>query len=257
MSAATILERAQDVGVNLYLLGNEVKASGNKEGIVALLPVLRQHRVELLQLLSQQPIDQVQKAPLTPGLSQLLALAMAYCDHTGASPKARADWHSDIQSTPHGDYDGLAAYLWGQLAKRAPVAPAMPSKAIPPAPAPTTWRDADKSDQAHYWDCPQCLAVVKTGMGTRCTTGQQLHDTYIEVATRERFIGVQPDPAKPLPQFHSAQPWHEADKAYLAHHWGCDTCKAHARSNGHSDRCSTGQHLYNLYEQAQSQKEST
>ena len=57
-----------------------------------------------------------------------------------------------------------------------------------------------------------------------------------------------PDPAKPLPRFHVAQPWNVADKAYQAHHWSCATCKAAARS-GHSDRCTQGQHLYDLYEQ--------
>ena len=58
-----------------------------------------------------------------------------------------------------------------------------------------------------------------------------------------------PDPAKPLPKFHVAQPWNKADKAYQAHHWNCPTCKAAARS-GHSDRCATGQQLHDLYERA-------
>lgn len=59
-----------------------------------------------------------------------------------------------------------------------------------------------------------------------------------------------PDPAKPLPKFHVAQPWNAADKVYQAHHWNCDACKAHARSNGHSDRCATGQQRHDLYERA-------
>lgn len=137
----------------------------------------------------------------------------------------------------------------------APDRPALPATTQAPAP---TWREADKADQLHYWSCPWCLAVVRTGTGTRCTTGQQLHDTYIEVASRERFIGAKPDPAQPLPKFHVAQPWNEADRAYQAHHWGCTTCKAAARSGGSSQRCATGQHLYATYEQAfEAGKEST
>lgn len=184
-----------------------------------------------------------------PGMARLLALADRYCTAIQASDKAWQDWRADIEATAPNDWQGLAQYLRGELAKLVPVAPAMPPKAVPTVPASTTWRDADKADQLHYWGCPQCLAVVRTGTGTRCATGQQLHDTYIEVAARERFIGAKPDPAQPLPKFHSAQPWNEADRAYQAHHWSCTTCKAAARS-GHSERCTEGQHLYATYEQA-------
>jgi len=63
---------------------------------------------------------------------------------------------------------------------------------------------------------------------------------------------------KPLPLFHVAQPWNVADKAYQAHHWSCTTCKAAARSGGSSQRCTVGQHLHQLYEQAfEAAKEST
>lgn len=111
----------------------------------------------------------------------------------------------------------------------------------PPVPA-QTWREADKADQLHYWNCAQCLAVVKSGTGKRCTTGQQLHDAYIEAASRERFIGAKPDPAKPLPKFHHAQPWcEEADRAFQAHYWQCPQCKAGGRSRG--PLCLTGQQL--------------
>ena len=55
---------------------------------------------------------------------------------------------------------------------------------------------------------------------------------------------------KPLPKFSVHQPWNEADRAYQAHHWNCTSCKAAARSGGHSQRCTEGQHLYELYKQA-------
>ena len=59
-----------------------------------------------------------------------------------------------------------------------------------------------------------------------------------------------PSPVKPLPKFSVHQPWNEADRAYQAHHWNCDACKAYARSNGHSQRCTEGQQLHSAYEQA-------
>jgi len=72
------------------------------------------------------------------------------------------------------------------------------------------------------------------------------------------IVEIAVPPPKPLPRFHVAQPWNEADRAYQAHHWNCDACKAAARS-GHSDRCATGQHLYGIYEQSapRATKEST
>jgi hypothetical protein len=67
--------------------------------------------------------------------------------------------------------------------------PAVVASPSPPVPA-QTWREADKADQQHYWNCAQCLAVVKSGTGKRCTPGQLLHDAYIEAATLEgRFRG--------------------------------------------------------------------
>ncbi|MBX9937026.1 MAG: hypothetical protein K2Y10_10600 [Burkholderiaceae bacterium] len=118
-----------------------------------------------------------------------------------------------------------------------------PDWAPPPAPA-QTWRDADHADQSHYWACKQCRT------GAKCPKGQRLSDAYIEAASRERFIAAKTDPAKPLSKFHVAQPWNEADKTYQAHHWSCDACKAYARSNGHSQRCTEGQQLHSAYEQA-------
>ncbi|MBX9936536.1 MAG: hypothetical protein K2Y10_08070 [Burkholderiaceae bacterium] len=188
-------------------------------------------------------IHGVEVALTSPRHSPLLALADNYCSAIQASDKACNDWRGDIEATAPNDRQGLAAYLRGELAKLVPVAPAMPPKAVPTVPASTTWRQADRADQLHYWSCTQCRT------GPKCPQGQHLHDAYIEVATRERFIGAQPDPAKPLPKLHSAQSWNVADRAYQAHHWNCTTCKAAARS-GHSERCVQGQHLYATYEQA-------
>lgn len=54
-----------------------------------------------------------------------------------------------------------------------------------------TWRHHDKADQAHYWSCDQCRAVVvQRQPGNRCSDGKRLNDAYIDAAHREgRFIG--------------------------------------------------------------------
>lgn len=122
-----------------------------------------------------------------PGIAPLLALAMALCDRTGASDKARQDWRTDIEQTPPGLRGDLQRYLQSQL----------PMQASAPAKAP-----------------------------------------------------VQTPVPKPLPKFHVAQPWNVADRTYQAHHWSCPTCKAAARSGGHSARCTEGQQLHSAYEQA-------
>ncbi len=76
-----------------------------------------------------------------------------------------------------------------------PFAPVWTAPVIGPEPVPTplpeTWRQHDKANQSHYWNCPQCKAVVvQRQPGDRCPEGQRLNDAYIEAATREgRFIG--------------------------------------------------------------------
>jgi rubredoxin len=207
---------------------------------------------------SSQRLATPEKAPtvapaLDPGLPRLLGAAMALCDRTNASDKTRQDWRADIEATLPEHRADLLALVQALMPKAMP--PTVVAAA--PNPAPTqTWRQHDKADQLHYWSCPQCLAVVKTGTGKRCTTGQQLHDAYIEAATREgRFIGATPDPAKPLPPFHAAQPWRALDREFQAHYWQCPECKAGGRTRG--PLCPTGTELHQQYEQAAAPKEST
>ena len=59
-----------------------------------------------------------------------------------------------------------------------------------------------------------------------------------------------PAPARPLSKWSVYAPWRAADRAYQTHHWQCATCRAAARSAGHSTRCAAGQQLYAAYEQA-------
>ncbi|MBY0453420.1 MAG: hypothetical protein K2Q11_00865 [Burkholderiaceae bacterium] len=243
LSAPQVLAKAQALGVKLALSYGELHAVGCRAGIAQLAQDIRACKPQLVQLLSKPVVAPSWSAlPPDTGMARLLALAMALCDRTGASDKARQDWHADIeQAVPQHRGDLLA--LLQRLVREA-MPPAVVAVPSPSAPAlATTWREADKADQAHHWSCKQCRT------GAKCLEGQRLSDAYIEAATRERFIGAKTDPAKPLPKFHAAQPWRAADKAYQALHWSCGTCKAAARS-GHSERCIQGQHLYNLYEQA-------
>ena len=116
-----------------------------------------------------------------PGHAALLALAMAYCDRTGASDKARQDWQQDIASTPPELRPDLYAYLRAQL----PPAPPRPAPAQPTRqPAPMAWSDvaqdwrtADRAYLAHWGTCPACQSASRHG--DRCATGQHLHDTYM------------------------------------------------------------------------------
>lgn len=117
-----------------------------------------------------------------PGHAALLALAMAYCDRTGVSDKARRDWQRDIADTP----PELRADLYQHLRAQLPPAPPRPAPAAAPRPpAPMSWSDlhqpwraADAAYLAHWGQCPACKAAA-TGHTDRCATGQHLHHTYL------------------------------------------------------------------------------
>ena len=117
-----------------------------------------------------------------PGHAALLALAMAYCDRTGVSDKARRDWQRDIADTP----PELRADLYQHLRAQLPPAPPRPAPAAAPRPpAPMSWSDlhqpwraADDAYLAHWGKCPACKAAA-TGHTDRCTTGKHLHHTYL------------------------------------------------------------------------------
>ena len=137
----------------------------------------------------QKPEAEHQPATLAPpaydpGHAALLALAlaMAYCDRTGASDKARQDWQRDIADTP----PELRADLYQHLRAQLPPAPPRPAPAAAPRPpAPMSWSDlaqpwraADAAYLAHWGQCPACKAAA-TGHTDRCATGQHLHHAYL------------------------------------------------------------------------------
>ena len=117
-----------------------------------------------------------------PGHAALLALAMAYCDRTGVSDKARRDWQRDITDTP----PELRADLYQHLRAQLPQAPPRPAPAAAPRPpVPVSWSDlhqpwraADAAYLAHWGQCPACKAAA-TGHTDRCDTGQHLHHAYL------------------------------------------------------------------------------
>ena len=121
---------------------------------------------------------------LDPGERALLALAMAFCDRTGAGDKARQDWQRDVAGTP----PELRADLYAHLREQLPLAPPAASPARPPAPAKPLphfhldqpWRVADRLYQAHHWQCTVCKAAARAAPGTadRCAEGQRLHSDY-------------------------------------------------------------------------------
>ena len=140
-------------------------------------------------LRTSEAIDQVPPTPkkalaIDPGKRALLALVATYCDRTGVSDKARAQWAQDAADTPPELRGDLYAHLRAQL----PPAPPAPPKPHPaPAPKPMgwlhmeqPWRVADRLYQNHHWQCTECKAAARAAPGTaeRCTEGQRLHDEY-------------------------------------------------------------------------------
>lgn len=128
---------------------------------------------------------QVKLAP-DPGAFPLLAMAMAFCDRTSASTKARTQWQQDTADTPPELRGDLYQYLLDQL----PPAPALVTPARP-APAPSqpgwlamdqAWRAADAAYQTHHWQCPTCRAAA-AGHAEQCVDGQRLHSEYTQAAT--------------------------------------------------------------------------
>ena len=120
-----------------------------------------------------------------PGHAALLALAMAYCDRTGASDQARQEWQRDIADTPPELRADLYQHLRAQLPPAPPAPPRPAPAAAPRPPAPMSWSDlaqpwraADSAYLAHWGQCPACKAAA-TGHADRCATGQHLHHAYL------------------------------------------------------------------------------
>lgn len=230
---AQVLQKALALDVALTVAGGKLHAAGDRASVAELAPLLRQHRDDLVHLLTQaanDPAPDLSKpesdpwrvtlalgtSPKTaarfraasmaldaaagarpptpapqgfdPGAAALMALAMAYCTHTGASDKARQDWREDVTNTPPELRGDLYQHLREQLRDQRPPAPA-PAPARPaPVPKPDgwlhmsqPWRAADTAYQQHHGQCPVCRATA-TGHSERCVTGQHLHLDYTQAA---------------------------------------------------------------------------
>ena len=140
--------------------------------------------IVFLQAVDQAPPTPKKPLALDPGERALLALAMAFCDRTGAGDKARQDWQRDVAGTP----PELRADLYAHLREQLPPAPPAASPARPPAPAKPLphfhldqpWRVADRLYQNHHWQCATCMAAASAAPGVmaRCAAGERLHSDY-------------------------------------------------------------------------------
>ncbi len=90
MSAATLIRQANDAGVSLRLEDGVVKASGNRESVVAMVDQLREHKGELIQFLTDAH----------ESTAALIEAAMRACDHHGDGKVAREQMRADCQGTP-------------------------------------------------------------------------------------------------------------------------------------------------------------
>ena len=150
--------------------------------------------IVFLQAVDQAPPTPKKPLALDPGERALLALAMAFCDRTGAGDKARQDWQRDVAGTPPELRGDLYAHLREQLPP-APPAPPTAASTRPPAPAKPMgwldmaqpWRIAGRAYERHHWQCSVCKAAARAAPGTadRCAAGQRLHDAYTNKGHRD------------------------------------------------------------------------
>ena len=188
-------------------------------------------------------------------LPVLLRKAGKFCIHIGASQEARKAWKQDIDNTPQHLYADLYDYFdWAienmPAAKRE--ISQLAEKVDSCSPATTAWIDADKASQQHYWNCPQCKTVELQKIGSRCAEGQKLHDAYIEAAANAGRLKTSSHVKKPSNSgvdwsIHAE--WRKAYQAYYSHYCQCSLCKAAGRGN--SGRCTEGEKLYEIYQEAE------
>ena len=165
-----------------------------------LLPFLSS-RFAQLSIKKQALMDNFQSPEQPVNISSVsrLALAMAFCDRTGAGDKARQDWQRDVADTPPELRGDLYQHLREQLPP-APPAPPTAASTRPPAPAKPMgwlhlgqpWRAADRAYQRHHWQCSVCKAAAR-GHSERCTEGQRLRDMVyaaVDAAGNEAMLDI-------------------------------------------------------------------
>lgn len=111
MSAATLIEQAKGAGVELRLVDGKVRVRGATDAVERLLPLLRQHKKDLICWLSAKRLFR-QRGPWLTDLQQ--TAAQAYHRHHFACPQCKAAGRGDQYCTRcavglalWSDYSGL------------------------------------------------------------------------------------------------------------------------------------------------------
>lgn len=143
---ALVLQKALALDVVLSVVGEKLHAAGDRASVAELAPLLRQHRADLVHLLTSAAND--------------------------PAPGTR------VASTPAPDRHGANTVP-------APARPEPPTPAPKPPGwlhMDQPWRAADAAYLAHWGLCPTCKATA-TGHSERCAAGQYLHDAYDKAVT--------------------------------------------------------------------------
>ena len=226
---ALVLQKALELDVVLSAAHGKLRATGDRASVAELAPLLRQHRDELVRLLTvptpTQPPPPAQPSPEAAPAPQ--KAVSQWCDV--GQPLRTSEATDQVPPTPK---KALAI----DPGKRALLALA------------TTYCDRTAVS-------PQARA--QWAQDVEGTPAELRGDLYAHL--REQLPPAPPAPPKPHPApapkpmgwLHMEQPWRVADRLYQAHHWQCPACMAAARAApGTADRCAAGQHLHLDYTQA-------
>ena len=137
------LQKALELDVVLSATGGKLHAAGDRASVAELAPLLRQHRAELVGLLTM-PTPTPPPPPHRPAPAQ----------HRPAPGQHGAD------TVPAPDWAAPAKPM-GRWHMNQP------------------WRAADQLYERHHWLCPRCMAAARAAPSSgmqRCTEGQRLHD---------------------------------------------------------------------------------
>jgi hypothetical protein len=109
MNAAALIREASESGIVLRLDGGKIKARGSPEALAAMVPQLREHRPELLQLLTEAHAT----------ATALIDAAMRACDYHGDDGHAREQMRAACMSTPCDLWNDLIEHFVRSYPRRA------------------------------------------------------------------------------------------------------------------------------------------
>ena len=223
------LQKALELDVILSATHGKLHAAGDRVSVAELAPLLRQHRDELVRLLTVPTPTH----PPTP--------AQPSPEAAPAPQKAVSQWCDVGQPL--------------RTSEAIDQVPPTPKKALAPDPGARALLvlamafcdrtgAGDKARQDWQRDVAGTPPELRADLYAHLREQLQPTPPAPPTAASTR----PPAPAKPLPHFHLDQPWRVADRLYQAHHWQCTVCKAAARAApGTADRCAEGQLLHDEY----------